>query len=761
MPDVAGAPAPMVPQGASPSLPPEVLASMGAAPVQNGPDFQSRAPGSSPYQTPLSTADEGKFQSWVKKNRIPFDSGKNADYDMRGYWQAQQGGDPNAKQAGNQHFPDTWKTPFHKTVSNESMYAPANAPHWVGNVLTAPDGTVVADERSKQERATAAKQAAYEASPEGQIAGAANEQKQILNRQADVATAQGNVAAQEVTDNETALAERARNVDLAQVKRDQVEADRAKQEAASQEKISKAIDVEASYKIDDNRRWNNMGTGRQILASMAVIMSGLGDVFARKSGPNAALTMLTDAIKDDVASQVRDKENMGRNIGRMENSLDRYHKQTGDLRDAANMKIAEEYKRTADQFEMTAAKYASPKAKLAAMSTANELRMRAAELAGKTGTEAFNRDVKRQELANQRQQTAISGGQLALAGKHLELEKNKFAWDKVKDAAAIDAAAQAAAAKGDPAMAKLISERSIGGETVAVKDAEGNVVSTKTGPITMSDGSIFIPKGTEATVTQFQAQHDSVQKLVATLSEIRKIGPEWLSDTANSDKLQRLKQLMADAKLETVAAKKLGVIAGPDEALIGGFLGTDDPTRRKDSLAGIDQSLDSLVRGHNIELHNRGLDKDWTPLLPKNMTAPTETPTDVAMGKVMGDPLREQNPEDVARDLGGTPFLGGVGAHDPSSQAATQKWQENGGMLTGQRSTLDNFAAMAKSSDPKIRGLGVSNLDNAANKAALPGVRAYARHLLTNGIAPPAPTEEAGGPTGTATARDTSYGATK
>jgi hypothetical protein len=131
--------------------PPELVppSQQSEAPVQNSPDFTSRGPGDSPYQTPLSTNDETAFQAWAKQNKAPITD----DYDMRGFWQALQAGDPRASTAINQsdqqlHFPDTWKTPLHKTFSNESIYAAGGEPRWIGDVLVAQDGTVVADERS-------------------------------------------------------------------------------------------------------------------------------------------------------------------------------------------------------------------------------------------------------------------------------------------------------------------------------------------------------------------------------------------------------------------------------------------------------------------------------------------------------------------------------------------------------------------------------------------------------------------------------------
>lgn len=97
-----------------------------------------------PYVTQLSPEAEGKFQDWVQANRIPWRDSPTADYDMRGFWQAQQRGDPLAKRsAENLHFPDTYKTPYHRSFSNESRYALPIAPHWEGDNLVDRHGTVV------------------------------------------------------------------------------------------------------------------------------------------------------------------------------------------------------------------------------------------------------------------------------------------------------------------------------------------------------------------------------------------------------------------------------------------------------------------------------------------------------------------------------------------------------------------------------------------------------------------------------------------
>jgi hypothetical protein len=103
-----------------------------------------------PYVTKLNPAESIAFDSWLGASKAPYDPSPNADYDLPGFWKAQISGDPRASQAGNGHFPDLWKTPAHKTFSNQSIYAKPNAPHWQGNRLIDQNGNVVADESRRK-----------------------------------------------------------------------------------------------------------------------------------------------------------------------------------------------------------------------------------------------------------------------------------------------------------------------------------------------------------------------------------------------------------------------------------------------------------------------------------------------------------------------------------------------------------------------------------------------------------------------------------
>ena len=101
----------------------------------------------------------------MKENKIPSEtasqkldptfSSPDNNYDMRGYYKDNVIGQGGAKTKVSEfdqrpHFPDTYKTPYHKTFSNESKYAPADAPHWEGDRLIDKAGRILADETPKK-----------------------------------------------------------------------------------------------------------------------------------------------------------------------------------------------------------------------------------------------------------------------------------------------------------------------------------------------------------------------------------------------------------------------------------------------------------------------------------------------------------------------------------------------------------------------------------------------------------------------------------
>lgn len=108
-----------------------------------------------PYFTRLDPKEEAAFEAWAKS----IGQAPSPDYDLRGFWKAMQSGDPRARRAVNPvtrtvHFPDTWKTPYSRSFSNESIYALPDAPHWEGAKLIDKNGNVVFEDKPPSHRAS-------------------------------------------------------------------------------------------------------------------------------------------------------------------------------------------------------------------------------------------------------------------------------------------------------------------------------------------------------------------------------------------------------------------------------------------------------------------------------------------------------------------------------------------------------------------------------------------------------------------------------
>jgi hypothetical protein len=94
-----------------------------------------------PYQTALNDVDEQAFRQWLRRYKVEFDpDNPQENYDMRGFWKDTKG------QAPKDFYPDTYKTPWDTTFSNESRYATSDCPfRWkdAATLIDIRDGSTV------------------------------------------------------------------------------------------------------------------------------------------------------------------------------------------------------------------------------------------------------------------------------------------------------------------------------------------------------------------------------------------------------------------------------------------------------------------------------------------------------------------------------------------------------------------------------------------------------------------------------------------
>lgn len=273
-------------------------------------------------------------------------------------------------------------------------------------------------------------------------------QRQGLAMEEQSATMAGAADAKAATAEEAALADRAKQAKAVQAETERQQKAWEQRRVEIEGDVTKKTDEWSTYKIDQGRRWRNTGTGAKIGAAISVAMSALGDALMKKAGPNLALDMITKSIEDDVNLQVQERQHLGEVAAKSRSSLDDYRRNFGDWQQARAGKLAEEYKRTADEIERIAAGQKSDLARSRSVGIVGALRERAGALDANIAMAGYNREQaqaaaaekKRQDDINnsfQRQQMAQSdrhfGAQMAFNEKELaERAKERAATQQAK-----------------------------------------------------------------------------------------------------------------------------------------------------------------------------------------------------------------------------------------------------------------------------------------------------------------------------------------
>lgn len=405
-----------------------------------------------------------------------------------------------------------------------------------------------------------------------------------------------------------------------------------------------ALKEHDDYKVDPGKFEKDLGLGGHIRWGIAMVLSSVGQAMQRQGGPNPILQMLQDKIREDISAQVDRRAQLKDKVGRAEHALDKYDAYSQNRDAQINLLDAKADKWLGGQLMLAAAKYKDPQVVARAQKEYAGLLQSSSEKAEKSAQAAAGTEMQKKQLG------ATYAG-LAQSERHFaatSAREERFHADAIdQQQQQRDLEASRLAKAGNEAQAKLVRERALGGETSPVTDANGKVTGYKTGLITMKDGTTWVPVGTETSVTKLQEQHNASLKLLGTVDEIRRLGPEWLSDTANVEKKQKLDELFGTAKLQAIAANNLGVPTGKDVELATGTLGTDDPTGFRDKLPGLNEARKTLIRDHNVQLATGGLDKPWAPVDPTTMPKAEPTQVERIATTLKAEP--DDNPE-RARD---------------------------------------------------------------------------------------------------------------
>ncbi len=558
-----------------------------------------------------------------------------------------------------------------------------------------------------------------------------------FTQQEEALAAQGDIQASQADATADALEQGIASREALQAKRD---AQAAQDQAEISKRISvmdKAVQSEADYKIDEGRRWRNASTGKKIGAAIGVALSALGDALQGKSGPNMALQMITDSIRQDVQLQMDERAQLGRKVQTQKSSLDNYRQISQDKQTQFAMKMAEESERTAKQIELTAQRFSSPLAKERAAMLAGQLRQSKGEYLTKAAADDWNRGLQERSLAESvaARKASNSLGYAGLAEQragrlqsaaqfreNLDLKKIELAQESLK----LAQAGRMEEAKALKVQSDEVAKRGIGAPNRARIGEDGKpVIDPKTGlpevekggTLMNKDGTPFLARTPEegAKLAKMMASTSDVTRLMNNVIHLRdKYG--WSSDLFQSPEWQEAQADWAQIILEKKNIDELGVIAGPDMDLMSKALGAKDPTQYRDPTAGIKRGRDNGIVKLNTRLRSERYNGPDITFVDTSTPRAGTTEADRAIGR-----LSTPVPEGVKRP-GTFGFL-----TDPELGGS--------GMFSNQKSVLDTLSRTANNYEiPEAQRLKAKkDLEWAAKKAATKEMREYAERALLTG----------------------------
>lgn len=233
----------------------------------------------------------------------------------------------------------------------------------------------------------------------------------------------------------------------------------------------------------------------------------------------------------------------------------------------------------------------------------------------------------------------------------------------------------------------------------------------------MPDGGDFVARaGSDEVVAKARDQVTASKSLVRLIDNARRIRTGWSSDLAKNKEWQELKTIWANAKGKGKNALGLGAMSDSDFELVGQYLGTDDPTKRRGVDDAIKKARQLIISDANDALRSVGYEGTFD-IKDVQANAPVASTDDKQLAFV----LRGQ-----------------------SSAIKSGEATSSGFKPTPEQINMVNVwaGALAKAPDDATRQHYADMLGQVAAKAQAVELRDAARQALLRVSAPAAPTEE-------------------
>lgn len=393
---------------------------------------------------------------------------------------------------------------------------------------------------------------------------------------------------------------------------------RAKADAASQVKTDQiVVDAQklATTKIDPDR-WMSTRTGGQRLAGF--IAAVVGGLVQGKTGSarNIGMDMIQQHIDRDIEAQKGDIESGKYALGVRQNAVAQEFARTGNLYQATEIVRLATYQAATNKLLTDQQNFDARGSGFASYGVAiKEMQGRQAAATEAIRKTTFEEGYKVEQLtqANQKQADERWKAHQDVA---LGWAKEGHQGDKGPK---IEPSVWHAANPENPIppwpmtakdYGQFLQERKTGQEIHNQQRSVTHVVPGVTVRNATGQEAPFVASGTPESVEKLRKQQTAVSQIVGLIDEAKRVRTGWTTNIGNTAERQKLNAIWGSAKVAAKNAAELGQITESDVELIKGMLGTDDPSKLRDPIPGMDEARKILVRNLNIELHGHGFPRD-------------------------------------------------------------------------------------------------------------------------------------------------------
>lgn len=522
-----------------------------------------------------------------------------------------------------------------------------------------------------------------------------------------------------------ALARGQQMQDAANAEREKWQAERNKLHEQKAVEAEDWIKKASEYKIDQNRAMNNMSGGHSIAFWIGAALSGIGQAFDHKSGPNPVLQMMDEKIKQDIQIQQQERDQMRQAGQDKYHALDRFDAFTTDKQSQMQLAAAEQWKRTQNEIAMQRGKTADKRAIANLQILEGQAGQKAAAYAQSAAQGATDRALQERQMRNAEKNTAISGGHLALSTKQFEYGKQRDAMSFALDQQKLDQEAMKLAGQGKVQQAKELREF---GMMAPPKLRDGKAVVE---PLTNKDGTTWLAPDAE-TRRKLATKMGATQDFIGQSDELRSLvkGEGAFTKYSDNERFEKAKVLIANMQVSAKKRMEMGAALSQGELdMMNAAIGmVEDPFGLRffgKNTAALEQGRKLTVEQLNNAMRYEGGYTGDRIDIPDTFRGPGKTEADKLLAQTVQGNDRDTHFE-VADNIAAFKKYGGSDPRVKPMSRNSPVTLSYASLSGAQRTAIESLAARARAGDQNSIAAMDQILANDGNSP----LSDYARELM-------------------------------